>query len=269
MSPPIRDGSGDSIGSIRLGDGTEISEVRTGAGDVLFSASQINNSAFDHRWAFDEGSGTTLNDAISSSTFNLSSDTSNWVSGTGRGGVYLEFASNEIATNTQSSEWGTKTATYTVWFKPNTTSGGFVFALAGDQSAVTDVGIDTGGGFTGGYSAFVRDADGGSNVTISGPSSASTSAWNFAALQLDFGNQITFYRATAGDTNITKVGSRNYDTDFKTTGDLVYILGARTNESSPRDQYSGDIDHPTASNGRIVSQSDIEQFFDNTKSDYL
>jgi len=38
MSPPIRDGSGNSIGSIRLGDGTEISEVRTGAGDVLFSA---------------------------------------------------------------------------------------------------------------------------------------------------------------------------------------------------------------------------------------
>ncbi|UXF50536.1 hypothetical protein 7778G3F11_33 [Haloquadratum phage sp.] len=38
MSPPIRDGSGNSIGSIRLGDGSEIAEVRTGAGDVLFSA---------------------------------------------------------------------------------------------------------------------------------------------------------------------------------------------------------------------------------------
>jgi len=38
MSPPIREGSGDSIGSIRLGDGSEIAEVRTGAGDVLFSA---------------------------------------------------------------------------------------------------------------------------------------------------------------------------------------------------------------------------------------
>jgi len=38
MSPPIRDGSGNSIGSIRLGDGTEISEVRTGAGNLVFSA---------------------------------------------------------------------------------------------------------------------------------------------------------------------------------------------------------------------------------------
>jgi len=47
MSPPIRDGSGNSIGSIRLGDGSEISEVRTGAGDVLFSgitATQIQRS---------------------------------------------------------------------------------------------------------------------------------------------------------------------------------------------------------------------------------
>jgi len=46
MSPPIRDGSGNSIGSIRLGDGSEISEVRTGAGDVVFSAAPpIPNSA--------------------------------------------------------------------------------------------------------------------------------------------------------------------------------------------------------------------------------
>jgi hypothetical protein len=44
MSPPIRDGSGNSIGSIRLGDGTEISEVRTGAGDVLFSGGAIPDS---------------------------------------------------------------------------------------------------------------------------------------------------------------------------------------------------------------------------------
>jgi len=38
MSPPIRDGLGNDIGAIRLGDGTEISEVRTGAGDVVFSS---------------------------------------------------------------------------------------------------------------------------------------------------------------------------------------------------------------------------------------
>jgi len=48
MSPPIREGSGNSIGSIRLGDGSEISEVRTGAGDVLFSASAIPDSVVDN-----------------------------------------------------------------------------------------------------------------------------------------------------------------------------------------------------------------------------
>jgi len=53
MSPPIRDGSGDSIGSIRLGDGSEISEVRTGAGDVLFSGTTVidnfNDPLYDNQ----------------------------------------------------------------------------------------------------------------------------------------------------------------------------------------------------------------------------
>jgi hypothetical protein len=48
MSPPIRDGSGNSIGSIRLGDGTEIAEVRTGAGDVVFSGGAIPDSVVDN-----------------------------------------------------------------------------------------------------------------------------------------------------------------------------------------------------------------------------
>jgi len=50
MSPPIRDGSGDSIGSIRLGDGTEIAEVRTGAGDVVFGANAIPDSGLVHHY---------------------------------------------------------------------------------------------------------------------------------------------------------------------------------------------------------------------------
>jgi len=56
MSPPIRDGSGNSIGSIRLGDGSEISEVRTGAGDVLFSATPDSVQMFDsplYNWSPD------------------------------------------------------------------------------------------------------------------------------------------------------------------------------------------------------------------------
>jgi hypothetical protein len=58
MSPPIRDGSGDSIGSIRLGDGSEISEVRTGAGDVVFSGTAIPDGGLLH--GFDFSSSTPL-----------------------------------------------------------------------------------------------------------------------------------------------------------------------------------------------------------------
>jgi len=70
MSPPIRDGSGDSIGSIRLGDGTEISEVRTGAGDVLFSAGPESTllaygSDDDNVYVHDVGGSFALNSTLS------------------------------------------------------------------------------------------------------------------------------------------------------------------------------------------------------------
>jgi len=76
MSPPIRDGSGNSIGSIRLGDGTEISEVRTGAGDVLFSAvsestllayGSDDNDVYVH----DVGGGFPLNSTLSQAGDNV------------------------------------------------------------------------------------------------------------------------------------------------------------------------------------------------------
>jgi hypothetical protein len=65
MSPPIRDGSGNSIGSIRLGDGTEISEVRTGTGDVVFSGDAIPDSVILRYNAEDENT-TTATDSIGS-----------------------------------------------------------------------------------------------------------------------------------------------------------------------------------------------------------
>jgi len=74
MSPPIRDGSGSGIGSIRLGDGTEISEVRTGAGDVLFSGNPqitipdsnvyLHDDWDDNKIQNRDGSGTTTYNGV-------------------------------------------------------------------------------------------------------------------------------------------------------------------------------------------------------------
>jgi len=98
MSPPIRDGSGNSIGSIRLGDGTEISEVRTGAGDVLFSA--IPDSLVDDRWKLDEGSGTTGTNSLQTIDLNLNNP--NWQSNSKyTGGAAVGFNSDSYI-NTKS-----------------------------------------------------------------------------------------------------------------------------------------------------------------------
>jgi len=78
MSPPIRDGSGDSIGSIRLGDGSEIAAVRTGAGDTVFSAGPPNSllhqyiaPSFAKPWPDEIGSANmTINNGLSTTTIN-------------------------------------------------------------------------------------------------------------------------------------------------------------------------------------------------------
>jgi len=88
MSPPIRDGLGNDIGAIRLGDGTEISEVRTGAGDVLFSAGSIPDSVvnqytasnFASPWSDNIGSADMSVTGLTSSMF---SNSVNSVSGDG------------------------------------------------------------------------------------------------------------------------------------------------------------------------------------------
>jgi hypothetical protein len=90
MSPPIREGSGDSIGSIRLGDGSEISEVRTGAGDVLFDGGAIPDSGLLNRYYISESGGTSSITDLSGN-MDLSGSASSVVSGAIDGSDALRF----------------------------------------------------------------------------------------------------------------------------------------------------------------------------------
>jgi len=89
MSPPIRDGSGNSIGSIRLGDGSEIAEVRTGAGDVLFSAGPPDSGVA--RYTFDNAdtSGGTALDVFNNNDASINGAT------TGVSGANDTYTTNE------------------------------------------------------------------------------------------------------------------------------------------------------------------------------
>jgi len=109
MSPPIRDGSGNSIGAIRLGDGSEVSEVRTGAGDVLFSGSAIPDSA-THQYKLDEGSGSTVIDSIGSNDLTNSGGT--WESDSNaKGGYRISLdGSNDNINGPSVAEIGNDTA---------------------------------------------------------------------------------------------------------------------------------------------------------------
>jgi hypothetical protein len=109
MSPPIRDGSGDSIGSIRLGDGSEIAEVRTGAGDVVFSANAIPASGLSHDYdATQEATG-------SLSTWTDQAGTADLSSGVAPSVVGTAFGSNSKAVRFDNTDDLLQAATPSDW----------------------------------------------------------------------------------------------------------------------------------------------------------
>jgi len=120
MSPPIRDGSGDSIGSIRLGDGSEIAEVRTGAGDVLFSGTP---ATLVNRAPLDEGSGTTFTDVIGSANGTLSNGGTFTTNSAFRGDVAPTFDQS----NGEGASWNPRaTAPVTYTFRVRADPNGFL-----------------------------------------------------------------------------------------------------------------------------------------------
>jgi len=119
MSPPIRDGSGNSIGAIRLGDGSEISEVRTDAGDVLFSAvSESTLLAYGTRdnnvYVHDVGGGFPLNTTLSQAGdfvqggVSFSPDNSLLAYGSSDSNVYLHDVGGGFPLNTTLTQAGNR-----------------------------------------------------------------------------------------------------------------------------------------------------------------
>jgi hypothetical protein len=142
MSPPIRDGSGNSIGSIRLGDGSEISEVRTGAGDVLFSANAIPDSGVTH-YEFEQS----LVDSWGTNDAN--DNTSAGYSTTAQEGSYAKaFDGDNDSINTTISSIGSSEGEYTIafWLYYRGSTSSFERFMGNYANTVDDIWIGNGGG---------------------------------------------------------------------------------------------------------------------------
>jgi len=118
MSPPIRDGSGNSIGAIRLGDGTEISEVRTGAGDVLFSAGP--DDSLVSRWEFEQDVTDSVdgnNGVLTGGTFTTDNQVGTFALSLDGSDDFVEVPFNSNLTPSELS--------LSVWFKTDSNTGDF------------------------------------------------------------------------------------------------------------------------------------------------
>jgi len=255
MSPPIREGSGDSIGSIRLGDGSEISEVRTGAGDVLFSASTIPDS-ITNRWAATEGSGSTL--SASKGAVNMSLNFSTWVTGTQFNGDTAPDAdgSDDIATTTSNINVNGSQATVCFWTDGLDSGGSF----SGLRNTRPDKNLPTNGHVT-----FLEQNEttlglryfnnGSKNDVFRGltiPDASSTQLFFAVVINGDNG---TVYVYDINGQQATGSGTATRGQ----TGDVPLSMMAGVG-----DHTEGAFDDVVASTTSALSQSEVEQVLNNT-----
>jgi hypothetical protein len=224
----------------------------------------------DDQWRLASGSGTTYANEIGTETFSGSGPS--WVSGAGAGGYHLDFVASEsdYALNQTSSYWNVETFSWALWFNPSTD--GHLINLSNDGGSSANYIILTGSDLVswtdGEIGIWQNDADGGSNITIS--TSYNSSAWNFVGVSANNDSQTTLYHATAGDSDLTVVGSQNYDQGLKyTPGSLSWACRFDDSSGSPQGSfYGGGLDNVFHGNGVALSQSDMEQIFDATRGDY-
>jgi len=268
MSPPIRDGSGNSIGSIRLGDGSEIAEVRTGAGDVVFSA--IPDSGGAHQWTTDAGSGTTLEDTGTSSTpLDGSINGPDWITGgKGVGDAYLDYDASqneyvELGTDSKSELShivNNGAGTFAFWINPDDTTRRTVIA----------------NGFDGGSNHFCLRIKSGSLdwfMTASNGSfefrvtagTITTNSWQLVVGVAD-GSSATAYVADTSDNQVTAVGTdtSTINTNANNLTDNVNI--GRTTDGA-QDHFNGEIDIGFTDTTSFT-KSELDQWLNNTKQFY-
>jgi hypothetical protein len=175
MSPPIRDGSGDSIGSIRLGDGSEIAEVRTGAGDVLFSATTIPDRLIhqfleDNITVSDGTSGFTWPDNVGGDDMTVTGATYDESLFGGAGGVSSDGSDDRGTTSTMGSFGSNLTGTWGFCAGFSTTDTGSNFSGVRNSSDDTQFlfGANNFGGSGDTWEISLRDASGDA-LGVAGP----------------------------------------------------------------------------------------------------
>lgn len=238
--------------------GYQHSGTRHGVHDRL---SAVPKAVTNH-WRHSEGSGTTLVDNIGSINGNIFG--ASWV--TGSGGLddaYLSYNTSSDYTDfsNDSSHFDNDTFSFWVWLY-------FDSPMLDDQAIweLHEGGFLRGGfQFVNGYFRFiiVNGIDGSTNSSVSGVS-VQADTWIFLCGVAENGNQIELYKGIQSDTDVSLVGTDNYNSGLSATPASVYFGQA----VGGGDYFGGDMDDAAYAAEAALSQSDVEYWFDRTKGNY-
>lgn len=260
---PIRKGDGTGISSVRLGDGTEIIEIRKGDGTVLFRAG-TPASSLSHHWPTDEGSGTTLTDNQGSVDATINDGT--WTD-RGRGGYHLKFTDNTSnAVTATDSGFGNSDYTFMGWMRPDRDdiSGGND-AFGGDQQPSRSYMVSYNRSGNEDITLFLDSANGGSNIEVESGERHQVGQWIFVAFTLDVtANEATLYWATADESTLSSKTNTTYDDG----GSQIANITASRMGRETGDYFEGGCDDWHVGPGTVLSQSQIESYFNDTKINY-
>jgi len=258
MSPPIRDGSGDSIGAIRLGDGSEIAEVRTGAGDVLFSGG-IPASG-DYQWYINEGSGTTEIADVGGVDLSINFGQGSWASAPAAvEGTILDFDSDNDRAETTSNV-SADTFTFGGWVRPQqSNSTGKHWAeignATGSQGGV-NVRHDTP---TASNQTIEVDVDGAK--TFADEQFVSVGSWGFYALRADFSAPSMTLQTYDNSQNLV---DKTITPSSTASGSYNWAIGASSTGTGKRTAVA-DYDFHFYADGSTLTDAEIDGLWQATQ----
>jgi len=231
--------------------------------DVLKLAQTIPAAVTNH-WPHNEGSGSTLADAIGSQDMAITGAT--WISGDGRDGFHLDYdGSNDESLNDNDTYWDSDTFSIAFWVNADILTN-FVRVVSASPDTDADswsirIHEASTGNFR--YEAFLRD-NSPTTHKIEMATNVSTGTWYFLAMASNGGGELAFYWGERTDSDLTTAGTTSVSTGFaRNPGNLM--LG---NLSDFELRLNGKMDDVYYAKDTKMPKTDFETIFDNTKGNY-
>lgn len=217
-------------------------------------------------WPTDAASGTTVTNATSSR--DMTTDAA-WVTGAGVNGAHLDY-DGSTSSSVVDSAFSASSFTMVGWFNADETGGTDALKTinsATDGSGMNFIWDDNG---QGGYSIYCNGAtttDGSpSHITLGddGMFTPGTGTWVCVAATADFNNsELTMYAAAANASSLSQIDSSTEYANDERLGSIeeIHVAGDGGGFDGGADAIAYGVD-------QVLSQSELDSFFQDTKEAY-